>query len=179
VNPSQSFVIRTVLRKDQTMPTASEIDAKITKVLVHALGVEEDDIKPSATLQGDLGAESIDFLDIVFRLEREFMIKIDQDELFPGSFLAGDSGIIDEGRLTDVGLAALHSRMPYADWRTLEHDRRLDRIDDLFTVDLVTSYVQWKLAKNGAAKTDVHAPAILLSDESTRFVAVSTESTAA
>ena len=49
---------------------------QVTKVLVQALGVEEDDIKPSATLQADLGAESIDFLDIVFRLEREFEIKI-------------------------------------------------------------------------------------------------------
>ena len=58
-------------------------------MLVHALGVEEADIKPSATLQGDLGAESIDFLDIVFRLEREFMIKINQDELFPEPFLWG------------------------------------------------------------------------------------------
>jgi acyl carrier protein len=69
------FVIRDFPRKDQTMPTLDEIDAKVTKVLVHALGVEEDDVKPSATLQGDLGAESIDFLDIMFRLEREFMIK--------------------------------------------------------------------------------------------------------
>ena len=100
MKPCQSFVIRTLLRRDQTMPTASEIDSKITKVLVHALGVEEDDIKPSATLQGDLGAESIDFLDIVFRLEREFMIKIDRDELFPESLLLGDPAFIHGGRLT-------------------------------------------------------------------------------
>ena len=71
------------------MPTPDEIDAKIAKVLVHALGVEDADIKPSATLQGDLGAESIDFLDIMFRLEHEFMIKINQDELFPEPFLVG------------------------------------------------------------------------------------------
>ena len=48
------------------MLTATEIDAKVTKVLVQTLGVEEDDIKPTATLQGDLGAESIDLLDILF-----------------------------------------------------------------------------------------------------------------
>jgi acyl carrier protein len=179
VNPSPFFVIRNLLRRDQTMPTATEIDSKITKVLVHALGVEEEDVKPSATLQGDLGAESIDFLDIVFRLEREFMIKINQDELFPGSFLAGDTGIIDDGRLTDVGLAALRSQMPFADWRTREHDRRLDRIDDLFTVDLVASYVRWKLARNGAGKTDVHATATLLPDGDTGLLTISTESTAA
>jgi acyl carrier protein len=161
------------------MPSSDEIQAKITKVLVHALGVEDDEIAPSATLQGDLGAESIDFLDIVFRLEREFMIKINQDELFPGSFLAGDAAIIDDGRLTDEGLAALHAKMPYADWRKLERDRRLDRIDDLFTVDLVTSYVNWKLAGKGAAGIDAHAPEARPSHEGTRLLAISTGSSAA
>jgi hypothetical protein len=105
-------------------------------------------------LQGDLGAESIDFLDIVFRLEREFMIKVHQDELFPEPVLLGNSAIIEDGRLTDDGLAALHTRMPYGDWRKLERDRRLDRIDDLFTVDLVASYVRWKLSSSGAAGTN-------------------------
>ena len=66
------------------MPTSNEIDARVTKVLVEALGVDENDVKPTATLQGDLGAESIDFLDIVFRLEREFKIKVPQGELFSG-----------------------------------------------------------------------------------------------
>ena len=89
------------------MRSSDEVYAKVTKVLVYALGVEEADVKPSATLQGDLGAESIDFLDIIFRLEVEFMIKINQDELFPQSFLLDDSAFIDDGRLTDQGLAAL------------------------------------------------------------------------
>jgi acyl carrier protein len=146
---------------------------------VHALGVEDADIKPSATLQGNLGAESIDFLDIVFRLEREFMIKVNQDELFPEPFLVGDSAFIDDGRLTDDGLAALHTRMPYADWRRLERDRRLDRIDDLFTVELVTSYVRWKLMGSGAAGTDTHAPARHHSHENVRLLATSTGSSAA
>ena len=121
------------------MPASDKMDARVAKVLVAALGVEEQDIKPSATLQGDLGAESIDFLDIIFRLEREFRIKVHQDELFPELVLLGNSAIIEDGRLTDDGLAALRAHMPYADWRTLERDRRLDRIDDLFTVDLVAS----------------------------------------
>jgi acyl carrier protein len=173
------FLIRNFPRKDQTMPTSDEIDAKVTKVLVHALGVEEEDIKPSATLQGDLGAESIDFLDIVFRLEREFMIKINQDELFPEQFLVGDSAFINDGRLTDDGLAALHTQMPYADWRKLERDPRLDRIDDLFTVNLITSYVRWKLMGSGAAETDAHAPARRHSHENLRPLAISTGSSAA
>jgi acyl carrier protein len=160
------------------MPTSDEIYAKVTNVLAQSLGVEEDDIKPSATLQGDLGAESIDFLDIMFRLERAFMIKINRDELFPEPILLGDTAIIDGGRLTDDGLAALRTQLPYADWRELERDRRLERIDDLFTVDLVASYVRWKLTASGAAGTDAHPPAPRHSPESTRLLAISTESSA-
>ena len=118
------------------MPASNEIYAGVTKVLVEALGVEEDDIKPAATLQGDLGAESIDFLDIVFRLEREFGIKIPSGELFPEPASLDDPALARDGRLTDEGLTALRLRMPYADFRDLEFDRRLDRIDDLYTVDL-------------------------------------------
>ena len=47
-----------------------EIFANIQETLVDALGVDEEEVTERATLKGDLGAESIDFLDIVFRLER-------------------------------------------------------------------------------------------------------------
>ena len=72
------------------MPTQEEIFHKVSATLVEALNVDEDEIKPTSTLQGDLGAESIDFLDIVFRLEREFGIKIPRGELFPESIFQGD-----------------------------------------------------------------------------------------
>ena len=91
------------------MLAPNEIDARIAKVLVDALGVEEEEIKPFATLQRDLGAESIDFLDIIFRLERDFRIKIHQDELFPDKVILGNSALIDDGKLTDDGLAALRT----------------------------------------------------------------------
>ena len=58
------------------MPTHDEIYQKVQATLVDALGVDEEDVTRAATLQGDLGAELIDFLDIVFRLERNFGIKI-------------------------------------------------------------------------------------------------------
>ena len=68
------------------MPTKEEIFEKIQAALVDALGVDEEDVTPDATLVGDLGAESIDFLDIVFRLEKSFSIKIPRGELFPRTF---------------------------------------------------------------------------------------------
>lgn len=55
---------------------------KLQKVLHEALNTDLEDIKPESTLVGDLGAESIDFLDITFRIEREFNIKIEKFEIF-------------------------------------------------------------------------------------------------
>ena len=135
-----------------------EVYTKVTKVLVQSLGVEEDDIKPSATLQADLGAESIDFLDIVFRLERECGIKIPRGELFSERVFELSTKIVQDGHVTAEGLAALRSQMPYADLTTLERDRRLNRIDDLFTVDLLMRYVAWKLCVTEEAQYDVPAP---------------------
>jgi acyl carrier protein len=97
------------------MPSQEEIYQKVSATLVEALNVDEEDIQPTSTLQGDLGAESIDFLDIVFRLEREFGIKIPRNELFPESIFQGDPEFVENGRVTEKGLAELRARMPFAD----------------------------------------------------------------
>src|SRR5712692_4912129 len=91
------------------MPTQEEIYTKVSSTLVEALNVDEEEVTPDATLQGDLGAESIDFLDIVFRLEREFGIKIPRDELFPESVFEGDPDLVREGKVTDKGMSELRS----------------------------------------------------------------------
>src|SRR5262249_37020418 len=96
----------------------------------------------------------IDFLDIVFRLEREFAIKIPRGELFPESVFQGDPEFVREGRVTDQGLDELRSRMPYANLDGFAHDRRLSTIPDLFTVDLVAQYSAWKLGQGGAAESN-------------------------
>jgi acyl carrier protein len=140
------------------MIDANEVHARVTKVLVESLSVEEDDVIPSATLQGDLGAESIDFLDIMFRLEREFSIKIERNELFPDPISPDDPILARDGRLTDEGLTALRVRMPYANFRDLEFDRQLTRVDDLFTVELLTSFTMWKLRENGQSQYDPAVP---------------------
>src|SRR6516165_3024041 len=132
------------------MSASEEIYLKVAKVLVEALHVDENDLTLTATLQGDLGAESIDFLDILFRLEREFGIKIPRGELFPESVFQGNPEFVREGRVTDQGMDELRSRMPYANLDTFDHDRRLTAVADLFTVDLVTRYVAWKLGQGAA-----------------------------
>jgi acyl carrier protein len=136
------------------MPVSEEIYGKIVKVLVESLSVEEDVIPPAARLEGDLGAESIDFLDIVFRLEREFGIHIPRGELFPESIFQADAEFVQEGKVTDQGIGELRSRMPYVDLNGFDHDRQLSSIPDLFTVDLIARYVAWKLDQ-GAGLTDL------------------------
>jgi acyl carrier protein len=128
-----------------SMPAPDEIYSKVARVLVDSLNVDEGDVTPTATLQGDLGAESIDFLDIVFRLEREFSIRIPRGELFPESIFEGDPDFVREGRVTDLGMVELRSRMPFADLTAVDEDRRLAAVSDLFTVGLVTRYTAWKL----------------------------------
>jgi acyl carrier protein len=127
------------------MPTRDEIYTKVSATLVEALNVDEDDVKPEATLQGDLGAESIDFLDIVFRLEREFGIKIPRGELFPESIFQGDPEFVQNGKVTDKGLAELRARMPFADLSSFEKNPEVGHISELFTVELIARYIEGKL----------------------------------
>ena len=103
--------------------TKDEIYKKVTGTLVEALNVDEDEVQSTSTLQGDLGAESIDFLDIVFRLEREFGIKIPRGELFPESIFQGDPEFVQDGKITEKGLTELRTRMPYADLSSLRTTR--------------------------------------------------------
>src|SRR3954447_3326842 len=127
------------------MPTHDEIFQKVQATLVDALGVDEEDVTSEATLQGDLGAESIDFLDIVFRLERNFGIKIPRGELFPENVVA-DPEMIEDGKLTVKGVDELRSRMPFADLTDFSADPEVERIADLYTVEMLVQYVQNKLA---------------------------------
>src|SRR5207248_6659871 len=117
------------------MPTQEEIYSKVSATLVEALNVDEEDITPDSTLVGDLGAESIDFLDIVFRLEREFGIKIPRGELFPESIFSGDPDFVQDGKVTPKGLDELRTRMPFADLSNFESNPEVSGISDLFTVE--------------------------------------------
>ena len=132
------------------MPTQDEIYHKVSATLVEALNVDEEDIKPTSTLQGDLGAESIDFLDIVFRLEREFGIKIPRGELFPESIFQGDPELVQDGRVTSKGLEELRAKMPFADLTQFEANPEVGNLSNLFTVDLITRYIQGKLVNGNA-----------------------------
>ncbi len=126
-------------------PSRDEVFMKVQDVLSDALGVDEEEVLGTATLQGDLGAESIDFLDIVFRLEKEFSIRIPKGELFPDDIL-NNSEYVDGDHMTTAGLETLKAAMPHADFSKFEEDPVISRMPDLFTVDTIVNYVETKLA---------------------------------
>lgn len=130
-----------------------EIYKKVQGVLVDALGVDEEEVTPKARLSADLGAESIDYLDIVFRLEKAFTTDpakkfiIPRGELFPEDLqsMQNDTKFVRDGKITPDGLAELKKRMPYTDLTEFEKDPSVEKAQDLVTVDMITNYVAAKL----------------------------------
>src|SRR5439155_23472466 len=129
---------RTTIRRTRERGTSmamsrDEIYKKVQAVLIDALGVDEEEVTPSAVIRDDLGAESIDFLDIMFRLEKAFGIKIPRGEMIPEN-LANNPEIVKDGVVTPKGIAMLKEKMPHSDFATFEQDPKLDNMSKLFTV---------------------------------------------
>lgn len=120
--------------------TQDEILGKVQEILVEALGVDDEEVKPEATLMGDLGAESIDFLDIVFRLEKAFAIKIPAGDLFPDN-IQNNPEFVENGKLTPAGLTKLKESLPHVDLGDFESDPDLNKMQELFKVQTIVNYV--------------------------------------
>lgn len=124
--------------------THDEIYAKVKEVLVDALGVDDDEVTPQAVIRDDLGAESIDFLDIMFRLEKAFGIKIPKGELMPEN-VANDPNYVENGIVKPAGIAMLKQKMPHSDFSEFEKDPRVENMSKLFTVQAIVKYIEGKL----------------------------------
>ena len=127
------------------MPSNEEVFDKVKEALVDALGVDDDEVTEDATMVGDLGAESIDFLDIVFKLEQAFDITIPRDELFPDDILT-NAEYVSDGKVTPEGLAKLKDRMPFADLSKFEENPMVQEFGNLLTVKDLCNYVSSKVA---------------------------------
>ena len=127
------------------MPSNEEVFDKVKEALVDALGVDDDEVTEDATMVGDLGAESIDFLDIVFKLEQAFDITIPRDELFPDDILT-NAEYVSDGKVTPEGLAKLKDRMPFADLTKFEQNPMVQEFGNLLTVKDLCNYVSSKVA---------------------------------
>ena len=130
--------------------TRDEIFDKVKDVLVDALAVDDDEVTLEASLTADLGAESIDFLDIVFRLEKTFStddrpFKISPGELFPENLMENPEWV-SEGKFTDAGMDMLRERMPHVNFDGFETVREVTKVADLITVNSIVDFVGRKLA---------------------------------
>ncbi|MGH2271938.1 acyl carrier protein [Anaerohalosphaeraceae bacterium U12dextr] len=122
-----------------------DIFNQVKDVLVDALGLDDSDVTEDATLMGDLGAESIDFLDIVFRLEKAFNIKVPREELFPAEAVMNNPEYVSGGKVTAKGLAELKAKMPHTDFSEFEKNPDVNKIADLFTVSAIVNFIEGKL----------------------------------
>ncbi len=126
--------------------TKDEIFQKVRTVLVDALALDEEDVTPGAVLTKDLGAESIDFLDIVFKLEQAFGFKISQGELFPEG-VSQDPEFVKDGKVTPKGIERMKERLPHVDFSRLEADPQVGKVAEVFTVQALVNFVEAKLAR--------------------------------
>jgi acyl carrier protein len=108
---------------------------KVAEIMADALGCEVAEVKPDSSLINDLGAESIDFLDIVFRLERGFKVKIPR-----GKIIEDARGSLSEadfekgGMVTEAGVARLKSFLSEVSPDRFPSPLKVAEIPKLFTV---------------------------------------------
>ena len=126
-------------------PTKEEVSLKVQTALVDALAVDEEEVTPEATMVGDLGAESIDFLDIVFRLEKAFEIEIPRKELFPEDILT-NAEFVEGGKVTETGINEIKTRMPFIDLSKFEENPVVQDFGNLLTVSDLCRYISGKVS---------------------------------
>ena len=108
----------------------------MAEIIADALGCDEVEVKPDSSLINDLDAESIDFLDIVFRLEREFKVKIPR-----GKAVEEARGELSEeefeqgGVVTDAGLEKIKAYMTEVPADRFSSPMKSAEIPKLFTTE--------------------------------------------
>jgi acyl carrier protein len=122
---------------------ATETYEAVKEAVVGALGVGEDEVTPEATLMEDLGAESIDLLDILFRVERSTGTKVQASDI--GEYIQGgipDDEFGDEaGVITDKGFDQLKSALPQID-DSMRGQIKAEEVISHFTVQNLANLVQ-------------------------------------
>src|ERR687885_3006233 len=95
----------------------ADVDSAVKEAVVEALALDDDEVTPDSTLMDDLGAESIDLLDILFRIEKSTGVKVQASDI--GEYIQGgipdDEFGSEEGVITDTGFDQLKTAMPQID----------------------------------------------------------------
>ena len=130
-----------------------EILTKTREAIAEVLGRDEDEVTPSASLMNDLNAESLDFLDLLFRLESAFGIKIPR-----GGIQKATQGSLSEaefqqnGVLTEAALERLRVLMPEVDPGRFQPGLTAREISTLFTAETFARLVAWRIGETEAGQ---------------------------
>jgi acyl carrier protein len=130
-----------------------DFGAIVAEAVADALGIDIEEVVPEATVLGDLEAESIDLLDVLFRIEKAADVKLkvsDMAELLQGGI--PDEEFADENDIiNEVGLAQLKKSLPQIDIEELAGKLTADEVLSLFTVQNLTDLVTERAALAAAA----------------------------
>jgi len=128
------------------MPLDRAVYAKVVHAFCEALALDEDEVQLDSLVIDDLGAESLDFLDIAFRLERAFSIKIPRGEIQRAAEQRAGEAFEVGGKLTESGAAALREALPEVDSDSIVAGFPVRDIPRLFTVETFYNMVLGLLA---------------------------------
>jgi len=128
-----------------------EIYGTVRQCVAEVLSIDPAKVNPHASLIEELGAESIDFLDLIFRLETAYSIKIPRDGIRLAAQDGLSNGFDHAGVVTDAGLERLRVLMPEVDAARLSSGLRSHQIPSLFSPETFVRLVAWRLASEGGA----------------------------
>jgi acyl carrier protein len=118
------------------------IERKVVDIVASALDHEPSGVELRHSLIDDLGAESIDFLDIQFRIESGFGIRIPEDEIWKGALDLTDERWVRGSRLTDEGRARLEELQPDFPWERFPDGAHVRDFPRLVTVETIVAYLE-------------------------------------
>jgi acyl carrier protein len=123
-------------------PTRAELTERVVSIIAEALDRSPAEVTPHSSLVDDLGAESIDFLDIGFRIESAFDIQIPNDEIWQGAFGKKDPSPEDIA----AAVERLKEKMPEFRWDRFPKGVGKPDLPRLITVGTILDYLEQKLA---------------------------------
>lgn len=135
--------------------TQADIDAvypTVAETIADALGVDVEDVKPNVSLIEDLDAESIDFLDMVFRLERAFKVKIPRGKIVENARgTLSEAEFEQKGIVTETGMAQLKAYLAEVPAARFKSPMKVADIPRLFTPETFCKLVVQAQREAGAA----------------------------